>query len=89
MIRRFFSVLLIVCVVAAALFVGCNNSNSSKKALDLWTERAPAKNALAEYVNAVTNKNSPDFIPVQDRIAIFDFDGTLFCETHPVPLQDS
>ncbi|MBO4546718.1 MAG: haloacid dehalogenase-like hydrolase, partial [Treponema sp.] len=81
--RRIFSVLLIVCVVAAALFVGCDNSNSSKKALDLWTEQAPAKSALAEYVKALTNKNSPDFIPVQDRIAIFDFDGTLFCETHP------
>ena len=24
-----------------------------------------------------------DFIPVEDRIAVFDFDGTLFCETDP------
>lgn len=80
--RRIFSALLIVCV-AAALVVGCKNSNSSKNSLDLWTDQAPAKSALVEYVNSVTNKNSPDFIPQPDRIAIFDFDGTLFCETHP------
>ena len=26
---------------------------------------------------------SSDYIPVKDRIAVFDFDGTLFCETDP------
>lgn len=36
-----------------------------------------------EYVESVTNKNSADFIPVERRIATFDLDGTLFCETNP------
>ena len=32
----------------------------------------------------VTDKNNKDFIPVEDRIAVFDLDGTLFCETDPI-----
>jgi FMN phosphatase YigB (HAD superfamily) len=34
-------------------------------------------------VNAITDESSADFIPVRDRIAVFDLDGTLFCETDP------
>ena len=38
--------------------------------------------SLTAYVNAVTDVRSKDFIPVQDRIAVFDMDGTLTCETY-------
>ena len=55
----------------------------TKDNLSLWNQEAPAKKALIEYVNSVCKKNSPDFIPVQNRIAVFDLDGTLFCETNP------
>ena len=51
--------------------------------LSLWTEGATSKQALIDYVEAVTDESSPDFIPVEDRVATFDFDGTLFCETDP------
>ena len=51
--------------------------------LDLWEDDAPLKKELVAYVEAVTDESSPDFIPVEDRIATFDFDGTLFCETDP------
>ena len=51
--------------------------------LSLWTEGAASKKALIDYVEAVTDESSPDFIPVEDRVATFDFDGTLFCETDP------
>ena len=37
----------------------------------------------AAYMEAITKEGSPDFIPVENRIAVFDFDGTLFCETDP------
>ena len=52
-------------------------------ALSLWTDDAPAKTALTAYMAAITDKSSPDYIPVKDRIAVFDLDGTLFCETDP------
>ncbi|MBQ7660958.1 MAG: haloacid dehalogenase-like hydrolase [Clostridia bacterium] len=54
-----------------------------EKMLSLWAEDAAAKGALVEYVTAVTDKNSADYIPVEDRVAVFDLDGTLFCETDP------
>lgn len=56
-----------------------------KKAKDFkfWTKDSVAKQKLIEYVNDVTNKNSKNFIPVADRIAVFDVDGTLACETAP------
>ena len=51
--------------------------------LSLWNEGAPAREALTAYMEAITKEGSPDFIPVENRIAVFDFDGTLFCETDP------
>ncbi|MBQ7500107.1 MAG: haloacid dehalogenase-like hydrolase [Clostridia bacterium] len=51
--------------------------------LSLWTDGAPLKAELTDYINAVTDDNSNDFIPVEKRIAVFDMDGTLCCETDP------
>ncbi|MBQ1505355.1 MAG: haloacid dehalogenase-like hydrolase [Erysipelotrichales bacterium] len=51
--------------------------------LTLWTDEAPAKKALTEYMAAITDPANADFIPVENRIAVFDLDGTLFCETDP------
>lgn len=52
-------------------------------ALSLWTEKAPLKAELTEYIKTITDKDSKDFIPVENRIAVFDMDGTLCCETDP------
>ena len=54
-----------------------------EKMLSLWTKDANAKSALISYIKAVTVEGSKDYIPVENRIAVFDFDGTLFCETDP------
>ena len=51
--------------------------------LTLWTDNAEAKNELIAYMDAVTDENGADYIPVENRIAVFDLDGTLFCETDP------
>ena len=51
--------------------------------LSLWTENAPAKKALVSYIETVTDESSTDFIPVENRIAVFDMDGTILCETDP------
>ena len=52
--------------------------------LSLWTEEAKLKSELTSYIAAITNPESPDFIPEEDRIAVFDMDGTLLNETDPV-----
>lgn len=38
---------------------------------------------LKSFVENATDKNSKDFVPVDERIAVFDMDGTIFCETDP------
>lgn len=58
--------------------------SNKKDALSMWTDDAPLKKQLTEYISKITDKDSKDFIPVDRRIAVFDFDGTLFCETDPV-----
>ena len=49
-----------------------------------WKEDSTPINALTDYVEKVSNKNSEYFIPQEDRIAVFDLDGTLYCETFPI-----
>ena len=52
-----------------------------------WNADAPALNALIDYVEAVTDPDSPDYIPREDRIAVFDMDGTLMGELYPTYLE--
>ncbi len=53
--------------------------------LPSWNDTAPKK-AIVAFVEKVTKEGSPDFVPVPERIATFDNDGTLWCE-QPVPVQ--
>ena len=50
-----------------------------------WME-GPAKEAILDFVAAVTDPGSPDFVPEPERIATFDNDGTLWSEK-PVYFQ--
>lgn len=83
-----------VMVFSAAGCQGGNTSDNNQSSvsvktvkqadeLSYWKKDAPLKKELKNYVAAVTKKNSGDFIPVKDRIAVFDMDGTLCCETDP------
>jgi hypothetical protein len=54
-------------------------------ALPGWRE-TPAKQAVLDFVHAVTAPGSPDFVAEPDRIAVFDNDGTLWTE-RPVYAQ--
>jgi haloacid dehalogenase-like hydrolase len=47
--------------------------------LPSWNDTAPEK-ALLAFVDRVTKEGSPDFVPVSERIATFDNDGTLWVE---------
>lgn len=73
----------LACVLMTGLFnIGCS-TQARKADLNLWNDTAPAKSALVSYVENVTNPKSADFIPVENRIAVFDLDGTLILETDP------
>jgi phosphoserine phosphatase len=44
-----------------------------------WNDTA-TKKAIIAFVERVTKEGSPDFVPVPERIATFDNDGTLWAE---------
>jgi hypothetical protein len=50
-----------------------------------WNDTA-TKKAIVAFVEKITKEGSPDFVPVPERIATFDNDGTLWCE-QPLPVQ--
>lgn len=52
-----------------------------------WNEDAPALQALIDYVEDITDETSPNFIPVEDRVAVFDMDGTVYGELFPTYLE--
>lgn len=79
----------LLCAALAMLtLTGCVSAEEipaemAEEPLSHWNADAPALKALTDYVAAVTDPNSPDYIPESDRIAVFDLDGTLMCETFP------
>ena len=70
---------LIVCLVVA----GQKTETAATPLTAYWTSDSPAAQSLRDYVAKVTDpENKADFIPEKDRIAVFDMDGTLACETY-------
>jgi phosphoglycolate phosphatase-like HAD superfamily hydrolase len=47
--------------------------------LSLW-KHTPTRQAILDFIEAVTVPESPGFVPPEERIAVFDNDGTLWCE---------
>lgn len=52
--------------------------------LESWNDTA-TRAAIESYVTTVTT-DGPDFVPPEERIAVFDNDGTLWTEK-PIPIQ--
>lgn len=51
--------------------------------LPSWND-TEIKNSILNFVNKISDENAKEFIPEEDRIAVFDNDGTLWTEQ---PLQ--
>lgn len=74
-------------VQALVLLLALLSAGSARAAdpLPSWNEGA-AKSAIVDYVTKATQEGSAGFIPVADRVAVFDNDGTLWPE-NPMPFQ--
>src|SRR3954447_863980 len=53
--------------------------------LSSWCD-GPAKQAIVTFVARVCGEGGSEPVPVEDRLAVFDNDGTLWCEK-PMPIQ--
>lgn len=69
----------IVLVAVLLIVATCIGGNVSAQDLKSWKDGA-VKQSIIDFVAAVTDRDSPSYVPVQDRIAVFDNDGTLWCE---------
>jgi phosphoglycolate phosphatase-like HAD superfamily hydrolase len=76
------ALLALVALMLAALLPGAARAEDP---LPSWNEGA-AKAAIISFVERVTTEGSADFVPVPERIAVFDNDGCLWPE-NPLPFQ--
>jgi phosphoglycolate phosphatase-like HAD superfamily hydrolase len=47
--------------------------------LESWND-GPAKSAIVDFVGRVTAEGGPNYVAPEQRVAVFDNDGTLWCE---------
>ena len=66
--------IVLLCVVALTTVTA-----HADDALPSWNDGV-AKKSVIEFVAKVTAQGSPDFVPITERIAVFDNDGTLWAE---------
>jgi hypothetical protein len=69
-------------ITAAALALVClliSVSRAQTDPLPSWND-GPAKQSILKFVADTTKASSPGFVPVGDRFATFDQDGTLWVE---------
>lgn len=71
--------LLVALVVAAGLAGGPTAAAQAASPLPSWNDGA-ARRRILEFVEAVTKPGGEHFVPVEERIAVFDNDGTLWSE---------
>ncbi|MBB4232256.1 HAD family hydrolase [Rhizobium mongolense] len=74
-----------VILAAAAALLVAPLAIAQTDPLPSWNNTAP-KAAIVAFVEKVTKEGSPEFVPEQERIAVFDNDGTLWAE-HPMYTQ--
>ena len=53
--------------------------------LSLWRD-GPARQAIIEFVARTCGEDGSAAVPIEERVAVFDNDGTLWCEK-PMPIQ--
>jgi phosphoglycolate phosphatase-like HAD superfamily hydrolase len=67
------------------LFVITSAAAAETDPLPSWNDGS-AKQAIVAFVEKITDKGSPEYVPPEERIAVFDNDGTLWPE-NPMPFQ--
>jgi hypothetical protein len=74
-------------VVGIALVIASAFATAARAAdpLPSWND-GKARQSIVAFVAKVSTPGSPDFVPVPERIAVFDNDGTLWSE-QPMPVQ--
>jgi phosphoglycolate phosphatase-like HAD superfamily hydrolase len=73
------SILAGLLVLVSALSFSGGSALAQNDPLPSWND-GPVKKSITDFVGRVTREGGPDFVPVPERIATFDNDGTLWTE---------
>lgn len=76
MLKKLLTLLLSLLLLLASS--GCSNNSDFSS----WNDN-DSLSFLIDYVKDVTDDKSEHYIPQEDRIAVFDMDGTLYSQTAP------
>jgi len=83
--RKIVCLWLILAGAALVLMTPGLAQENAQDPLPSWN-KGPVKQAILSFVQRVTDKSGPEYVPPADRIATFDQDGTLWVE-HPLYTQ--
>src|SRR5262245_19831065 len=65
--------------LAAALTASTALGRAESDPLSSWND-GPTKKAILDFVRRVTEKDGKEYVEPGERFAVFDNDGTLWCE---------
>lgn len=74
-------VALLLCLALLLTLTACGGK--PVETIPYWRSDSPAMASMISYVDAVTDEKSASFMPEEERIAVFDMDGTLYGELFP------
>jgi phosphoglycolate phosphatase-like HAD superfamily hydrolase len=83
--RVLLSTLATLPALSATLLPGTALTQAPAGVLPSWNDGA-ARQAVLDFVRLTTDRSSPSYVPPEERIAVFDQDGTLWVE-HPMYTQ--
>jgi phosphoglycolate phosphatase-like HAD superfamily hydrolase len=83
--RVLLSMLALLPALSGAPLPICALAQTTSSSLPSWNDGA-AKQAIIDFVRATTERSSPSYVSPEDRVAVFDQDGTLWVE-HPMYTQ--
>ena len=75
------TIIIITLLAVCLIFGGCAKKDNGAGGLTYWTQDSAAMQSIMEFADAAADEKSDGYIPAEDRIAVFDMDGTLTCET--------
>jgi phosphoglycolate phosphatase-like HAD superfamily hydrolase len=77
--RRTIDVFVMTMIFTLLMPLSANAKEKIDSELRGWND-GPGKKTIVDFVKTVTDEKNPDYVKPSERIAVFDNDGTLWCE---------
>jgi len=72
---------ILLCAAVLFSFSACGGKEA--ETIPYWRADSPTMASIVSYVSVITDEKSESYVPPEERIAVFDMDGTLYGERFP------